>query len=455
MKRTTALVSALAFGLLTTSALASVPEVQVDRIGNDLTPMGSEKAGEKTSIGDIPEWTGGLASVPGNVTYKPGDHLADPFGSDKPLFTVTSGNAGQYGDFLTDGQKGLLKTYGDYKMNVYQSRRTCALPDAVYQANKNNAKVGELTGGGNGVGKAILGSPFPIPNNGLEITWNHLLRYRSFKSTRQFAAAALTRDGDYTLQIVQDDAIIKWADPSKKSAEDLNNISLFYLANTIAPARSAGNVVLVYESLNAQLQPRQAWQYSPGTRRVRRAPNIAYDNPGTNSDGLSTSDAFDGYNGAPDRYDWEVLGKKPKVIAYNNYKSGLAHYKDLLTPLHANQDLVRYELHRSWIVQATLKPDMRHVYARRVNYQDEDNWSVAATELYDGRGQLWRVQEIQAVQCYNVPSCGTGAELVYDLQAGRYLALTMQNEEPPANYFADELNVSHYTPAAMRQLGVR
>ena len=215
-------------------------------------------------------------------------------------------------------------------------------------------------------------------------------------------------------------------------------------------------MILVLEALNATLNGgRQAWQYSPGTRRVRRAPNISYDNPGTNSDGLSTSDSFDGYNGALDRYDWQVLDKKPMIIAANDYKAESTKYKDFITPLHLNQDDVRYEVHRTWNFEARLKANTRHVYARRVYHNDEDAWEIASAELYDGRGQLWRVQELQELQRYNVPLCGSGAEVVYDLQAGRYLALSMQNEEPPVNYFADELDPSRYTPNSIRQLGVR
>lgn len=451
MKRTTMLVSALAISALATSALAKVPDAQVNRLGQDLTPMGSEKAGD----GDIPAWTGGLPTVPSNVTYTPGQKLQNPFASDPIKYTVTGANAGQYDAILTEGYKALLKAYPTYKMNVYETRRTCAFPDRFYEANKRNAQVGELVGGGAGISEAIFGSPFPIPNNALEIIWNHTLRYRSFKAVRQFAAAPVTRGGDYTLQIVQDEAILQWSDPSAGRAEDLENISIYYIANTIAPARAAGSVILVYEALNAQVQPRQAWQYSPGTRRVRRAPNIAYDNPGTNSDGLSTSDSFDGYNGAPDRYDWTVLGKTSKLVSANAYDGESTPYAEYLQPLHLNQDRVRYELRRVWEVEAKLRADTRHVYSRRVYANEEDAYQMSTVALYDGRGQLWRVQEMHQIQRYNVPLCGSAGEIVYDLQAGRYLALALQNEEPPVNYFADELDKSRYTPNSIRQLGVR
>jgi hypothetical protein len=285
--------------------------------------------------------------------------------------------------------------------------------------------------------------------------WNHTLRYRGFKFQRQFSVAPVTRTGDYTLTEVRDDAIFQWSDPSKTKAEDLNNISYYYLNHTIAPTRLAGNVILAYEAINAAVQPRQAWQYSPGTRRVRRAPNISYDNPGTNSDGLSTSDAFDGYNGAPDRYDWMVIGKAARLVASNNYAAEAAPLKDFLKPGHLNQDKVRYELHRVWEFEAKLKPGVRHVYARRVYHSDEDSWKISTAELYDGRGQLWRIQELHQLQRYNVPLCGSGAEIVYDLQAGRYLATAMQNEGPGVNYSANDLDVSRYTPDSIRQIGVR
>ena len=35
-----------------------------------------------------------------------------------------------------------------------------------------------LEEGGNGITGTVLGTPFPIPQNGLEVVWNHLTRYR-------------------------------------------------------------------------------------------------------------------------------------------------------------------------------------------------------------------------------------------------------------------------------------
>jgi uncharacterized protein DUF1329 len=230
---------------------------------------------------------------------------------------------------------------------------------------------------------------------------------------------------------------------------------LKYISNTIGPARLAGNVILVHESLNATAEPRKAWSYNPGTRRTRRAPDIAYDNPGFNTDGMTTADSFGGFNGAMDRYNWTVRGRSVQFIPYNAYDVMNAKYADLLKAGHLNQDLARYEPHRVWTVEAVLKPGQRHLYARRVLHLDEDTYSAAGVEIYDGRGQLWRYQESHLANFYQVPACFATVGVVYDLLDGRYLAGGLIAEEPPINFNADELNDDRYTPEALRTLGIR
>jgi len=445
--------SALAIGLSVPAAMAKVPADQAARLGKDLTPLGAETAG----TGDVPAYTGGLQAPPPGIKFDPKtQHPTNPFPGDKPKFTVTNANAGQYADKLTDGHKALLKALPTYKMNVYESRRSCTVPQFVQAATKNNALVAALTPDGEGVTGGIMGTPFPITTNAQEIIWNHRLRYLPHKLYRSYATAPVQGNGSYNIIQYQDEAMIMWTDPTKKKAEDLNNIQLMYLQNTIAPARLAGNVILVHESLNGTVEPRKAWSYNPGQRRTRRAPDIAYDNPGFNTDGMSTADAFTGFNGALDRYDWSFKGKSVKFVPYNSYEFVNSKYTDLIKPKHLNQDLVRYEPHRVYTVEAKLKAGQRHVYARRVLHLDEDSWSIVAGELYDGRGGLWRVQEIHNINFYQVPLCFGIGEMVYDLLGGgRYLAGSLINQEKPFNFDADALNESRYTPEALRTIGVR
>lgn len=452
--------AAAAFAVLTALAagpgLAAVPAEVAKRLSGDLTPLGSERAGN--AEGTIPAWTGGLASPPAGLNYSKGMHHPDPYAADEMLFTITRDNMAAHADKLTGTHKALLEKYGDsYRMEVYPSHRSCAQPDFVYEANRSNALTGTLTDQGNGVGGAIMGKPFPIPSSGQEIIWNHMLGFSNHKLKRNFAAIIPTPGGDYTRYAAQDDAIIRWNDPSASSAEDLDNIVAYYILHTISPVRVAGNVILVHETLNRLSDPRKAWQYSPGTRRVRRAPNIAYDNPGTNTDGSSTADAFNGFNGAPDRYTWTVRGRQEAYIPYNNYRlySDDLTYDDVVKPRHINPDHIRYELHRVWTIEANLKSSARHIYARRVFHQDEDTWGIVAAELYDARGELWRVQEQYPMVHYEVPVCGSSMGGVFDFNNGRYLAVGLINEEQPIDFFASELDEERYTPQMIRMLGVR
>lgn len=438
------------------AAEAAVPENVVARLATDLTPLGAERGGN--ADGTIPAWTGGLSAPPPGLGYQPGMHHPDPFAGDAPLFTITPENMAAHADKMTGTTKALMQRYKNtYFMKVYPTRRSCAGPERTYAATRQNALTGELAEGGNGIANAIQSKPFPIPNNALEIIWNHMMPLAIHKATRQFAAAVPTSRGNYVHFTVQDEAIVSWNDPNVTSVEQLNNVWAKYIAHTLSPARSAGNVVLVHETINMAKQARHAWFYSPGTRRVRRAPDIAYDNPGTNTDGMATVDSLGGFNGSPDRYNWTVIGKQELYIPYNNYQLGSdkLKYDDFIQPYHIKQDYVRYELHRVWVIEANLKSGTRHVYQRRRFYIDEDSWGIVATELYDTRGELWRVQENFPMTAYEVPVCSGIGGTSYDLMGERYLVGGLINEEPPINYFADELNEDRYTPASISKMSGR
>ena len=362
----------------------------------------------------------------------------------------------QYADKLSVGQKALLETYPDtYKMNVYPTHRSAAFPQRIYDKTKEIATTAKLTGGGNGVTGVINGIPFPIPKQGVEVIWNHLLRYRSDSASRSIDQAAPTRAGSYTLVQFYDEFYMQYSMEGKTEA-DLNNKILFFKQEVTAPARLAGGILLVGETMDQVKEHRNAWLYNPGQRRVRRAPNVAYDNPGTAADAMRTSDQFDMYNGAPDRYDWALVGRKEIYVPYNSYKlqDPSVKNKDILTPLHINQDLVRYELHRVWVVDATLKDGARHIYKRRTFYLDEDSWQILVVDAYDKRDQLWRVSEGHAINYYNVPCVWTSLEVHTDLQAGRYLAIGLNSENPPYE-FGIERTLEDYTPAALRRAGKR
>ena len=439
------------FTLIALNVQAAVKPSEAARLGADLTPLGAETAGN--ADGTIPAWNGGILTPPAG--YKVGDHHPDPFAADKPLYTVTPSNLGQYESKLTAGSVSLLKAYVDYKLIVYPTRRSANAPQRIYDATKANATTGTLANNGNSFENALTGIPFPLPASGLEVMWNHLARYRGVSASRHIAQAAPTRSGSYTLVQFEDEFLFNYARPDVTAAQ-LENILVYYKQAVTAPARQAGTILLAHETLDQVKEKRSAWVYNTGQRRVRRAPDVAYDNPGTAADGMRTSDQFDMYNGAPDRYDWKLVGKREMIVPYNSYKlhSDSVKYADILKPLHLNQDLARYELHRVWIVEATLKPGASHIYKRRTFYVDEDSWQILAVDQYDSRDQMWRVSEAHCVNYYDAQVFWSTLEAHTDLIAGRYLVVGLDNENAMYD-FSLKRTPADYTADALRRDGIR
>ncbi len=455
MNTTLKMLGALSLSLLAGSVLAAVSAEEAAKLGTSLTPLGAQMEGN--AAGTIPAWTGGLAANAGQVDAR--GFLSDPFAGEQPLFTITAQNLAQYRDQLSAGQLAMFQRYPEsYRMAVYPTHRSTAVPDAIYAAAKTSALNTGLMPGGNGLTNFTDSRyyAFPIPQNGLEVVWNHITRYRGGNLRRSIVQASPQTNGAYTLVHFEDEVAFPDNMPDVDPAK-AENALLFFKQRVTAPSRLAGNVLLVHDSLDQVAEPRMAWLYNAGQRRVRRAPQVAYDGPGTASDGLRTSDNFDMFNGAPDRYDWKLVGKRELFIPYNNYRvaSPQVKYADILKAGHVNQDLLRYELHRVWEVEATLKSGERNIYAKRRFYVDEDSWQIALSEHYDGRGQLWRVGEAMLMQQYAQKVPVYAFEALYDIIAGRYLAIGMANEEKRSIEYGTQASAKDFTPAALRNAGVR
>ena len=420
-----------------TSVQAGVSQAEADKLKGELMPLGGVRAAN--ADGTIPAWDGGITKAPD--CYKgPGTRYCDPYPNDKPLFTITGQNVAQYRDKLTAGQIEMLRKYDSYKMPVYETRRTQSAPDWYYEETYKNATRASLGGNGEALVNAIIGVPFPIPKTGYEPVWNHKVRYRGPYIRRWNNQFAVTTSGDYNQVKIREDVSLPYSFPDA-TPEGLDNVIIYFLQIVTEPARLAGTITLVHETMDQVAEPRRAWQYNPGQRRLRRAPNVGYDNPGTGSDGLRTNDQTDTFNGAMDRYTWKVIGKQELYIPYNSYKlhDDQYDYSDIILQGHLNQDLTRYELHRVWVVEADLKPGTTHIYKKRTFYIDEDTWQIAAVDIYDARDQLWRFQEAHTINYYDFPGIAPIDETIYDLQNNRYLAQAFNNED-------DETQVIEFTP---------
>ena len=452
--KTRSLWAAAAIALAAPSVLAAVGADEAKKLGNTLTPTGAERAGNADK--SIPEYTGGLTTAPAG--YEKGSGIRpDPYAAEKPLYAVTAQNLAQYEGKLTAGTKELLKKYPTMRVDVYPSHRSIAYPKYVLDNTVKNATSVKTTDDGLGLEGTFAGIPFPIPQTGNEVMWNHLLRFTGQSYYTQYDSINVDSAGKAVLattgQIYMD---YPYYDPKRTGASADNDIYFRTKIAYTAPARRAGEALLAQDYINSMKNGRRAWQYLPGQRRVKLAPDIAYDTPNPGTAGASTYDDAWVFNGALDRYDFKLVGKKEMLIPYNAFK--LVYAKDpyaVTTPNHLNPDFVRWEPHRVWVVEATLKADKRHIYAKRTFYVDEDSWVAVASDMYDARGQLYRASFVYTNPSYEQPAPAAVGQSFHDFTSGGYNMTGLVGAYNVGVKYTDPQSANAWSADALAGSGVR
>lgn len=435
------------------SAWASVSADEAGKLGQSLTAVGAEVAASKD--GQIPAYEGGLTTPPAG--FRKGSGMRpDPFANEKPRLVVTGKNAAQYQNKLTAGTLELLKRYPDFRVDVYPSHRTVVFPEFIQQNTIKNASDAKSTEGGLAIENALPGFPFPVPKSGYEAMWNHLMRYQGRGELVKYDAWNVDASGAPVLattgQLNQEFPLF---DPARKTPAKDSDIYFKVKVSYSAPARRAGEANMLIDAVNPLAQPRRAWTYLPGQRRVKLAPDLSYDTPNPGTAGSSTYDDVFLFNGAMDRYSFKLIGKKEMIVPYNDYK--LAYHNsatDLLKPHFINPDLNRWELHRVWVVEATLKPGKRHIYSKRTFYLDEDSWVALASDEYDGRQQLYRSGFVHSAFSYDVRALNSDNQMFYDFAAGTYSINGVFGPYGGVKY-VEPLPATQWSPEALAAGGVR
>ncbi|CAA0117408.1 putative protein [BD1-7 clade bacterium] len=426
---------------------------------NGLTPLGADASGN--ADGSIPAWTGSMQGVPAGLAYtQSGDIRPDPYGNEEPLLTIHSDNLNEHKNRLSEGQIELFKKYPDsFYIHVYPSHRDGRYNSLWEKRTAFNNENTKLVNGVDGLRNYTGGIPFPTPENGAEVLWNARVAHPQATIMGVLDDIAVYLNGNkqerrqvYTTEF----PFSSPSNPVGKVDEEIGiNAGLVHITLE-KPERQKGQMTVVHEALDQVTHDRKAWVYVPGSRRVRRAPTVGHDTP-DGPGGLVTIDDSLGFNGAMDRYEWSLLGRKEVYIPYHTYKfdSPDVDYETLLESGHANPEFMRYELHRVWVVEANLKADARHVYAKRRFYIDEDSWHITLLESYDGRGDLWRVGVLNTVYDFAVKGYVARAQMFHDLQSGGYISLRMINETSPSNLMGQPKGERYYSPANLRKLGTR
>lgn len=442
---------AWALALAAAGAQAAVTAEQAAQLKTTLTPMGAERAGNKE--GTIPAWTGAPTA---NAALTPDGRRTDPFSAEKPLYSINAKNMAEYADRLTEGTKAMMQKYPDFRIDVYKTHRTAIAPQWVYENTARNATRAKLVDGGAGAqpAGAYGGVPFPIPKTGLEVMWNHKLAWRGDSWYWEFRGYQLTPGGQWILSndTANDHSMPYYAKDG--SAEKFGGE--FWLVRQLikGPAIRAGEALTGRRSLDESKAA--TWVYLTGQRRVRKLPNACCDTPTPFSAGITTFDEVEVFTTRLDGFDWTLVGKKEFFIPYNSNRTHVpAKDSDVLGSRFLNPDHVRWELHRVWVVESTLKPGERHASPKSRYYVDEDSWQAVIAERYDANGQLARVPFGLPSVMSDVPATAIVNWGVYDLVSGASYATGLVNERnahyKPVPPYKDTV----FTPDAMAGEGVR
>ncbi|QDH66533.1 MULTISPECIES: DUF1329 domain-containing protein [Pseudomonas] len=448
----------VALGCVIAAPAFSAPTAdETSQIGKSLTEFGATIAAN--ADGSIPAYDPAKALNKAPAGYAPidpkgGFPYVDPYAGEKPILTITAKNMDQYLDKLDDGNKSLLARYPEYRIDVYPTHRSAPpLPKWARDNTLNNIGKPRLEGDGTGLADAHAQVPFPIPKTGSEAMWNFNTRFFRPYETGNFVTYLIDSAGQKTL--VTDSSVYyehEYWDNSKTSSEFSNRL----LNVNNAPAAKSGSKDMRFSPLRMDEKADSAWSYSPGQRRVRLAPEFKYDTVAAQYGGLITFDEINGFDGKMDRFDFKLVGKKEMYIPYNSYRTSGAATDDLVRSGYANPDLMRWELHRVWVVEATLKPGQRHANPRKMFYLDEDSWSMAVYNSYDAAGKLHRSQNFASFVAYDdVPMIRSESVVMYDHSKGNYALASMSGGTRTGWHAAEPFSPNLLSSAAMAGAGIR
>jgi hypothetical protein len=406
------------------AASAAVSADEAAKLKSSLTPLGAEKAGNKE--GTIPGWEGGLTQVSG---AKVGDIPVNPYPNDKPVLQINAKSMAQHAAKLSDGTQALMKKYPDtFRIDVYPTRRSAAAPAQVYDNTFKNATRCKTKEGGLSVEGCFGGVPFPVPKDGFEVIWNYLLRVEPESVAYGFKNLVTSADGSRALA-TRNDCYFQYPYFYKDgSPESWSGEYFIQRFNATEPPFKVGESLVIRDGIDAK-NPRQAWQYLVGQRRVRRAPTVAFDTPDFVASGANYFDEVQGFLGSVERYSWKLVGKQEMYIPYNNNALVTAKVSEAFATNHLNPDKMRWELHRVWVVEATVAAGKRHAVPKRRYYFDEDSWVLTMVDGYDAEGKLWRTSQVTSFVVPSVPAIQVKPVVVFNLQAGTMSAVQALNEE--------------------------
>ncbi|REE18121.1 uncharacterized protein DUF1329 [Paraburkholderia sp. BL27I4N3] len=409
-----------ALGLLT-SVACSATEDDASKLGGDLTSVGAEKVGSKD--GTIPAFAG-MSKPSAGWAYGKVREDYWKYKGEKPSVVIDASNVDKYADKLTPGQVQMIKQIKGYTMPVYPTHRECGFPDTVAENTKSGALKSTIGKDGWSLDNATLpGVPFPMPQTGIQVMWNWLMRYQGAGVEWRDATTLVSpRPGTTQPIVVHFNQLMfyPWAKNGRHTPQDESGLQngTYYLYTDPAALAGQGTMQRYYFNKDTD-----TYYYFTGQRRVRRLPAYSYDAPLIGFENQYPADISFGFYGNPDRFDWKLVGKKEVYVPYNQF--AMQRFDDKLDslagPSFVNANYRRYELHRVWEIEGTVKSGVRHSTPKKTLYVDEDSWLVAVGDDYDAQGKIWKSKENSITPEWEIGACAVPTSIYSDLISGRYV----------------------------------
>jgi len=442
--------AALKFGMPRARAAA-----EPSLLTTTLTPMGGERAGN--ADGSIPAWTGGFTTLPAG--WQPGvaQPMPDFFASEQPVVVIDASNMAEHADRLSEGTMAMMTKYG-FSIKIYPTHRTACAPQWVYDniaANVTRA-VPSPKGITWGFRNAYGGIPFPIPDTsdpfmaGAQIIWNHNARWWGYSYQSNTYSIVINDGVPVVSALSYEQSNYPYYDQTGSLATYSGLISQ-QIATQNAPANIRGQQIDSWIYSDPSAHAEDVWEVLQGQGRIRKAPEVSYDTPSQYLDGVTNYDEYYGFNNSLQKYLWKYITKKEMYIPYNCNGMVLVPYQNVLMPHFANPDIVRWELHRVWQVEATLAPGERNVLARRMLYVDEDTFTCAVVDAWDANGNLFHINHSYQSCRPDVPGSMWMNDAIYNLQTDDYaMASGSFNEQAsPSIIWNKPYPESDYNPEVM------
>lgn len=455
MKKTLTYMIVTGLGLGSMLTHAAVEPELATQLGTTLTPWGAEILGN--ADGSIPPYTK-PAGAPENYNPESPGVRPDPFAQERPLFSIDAHNVQQYADKLSEGTHAMLSKYAGYRLDIYPTHRNVDYPDYVQQNTVRNAVNCTTIGQQLQLENCYGGLPFPIPQTGVQVMWNHLVRYQAYAWQGLYRNYFVHGSG---LKVLQSEIKTSFLSPFYRPLRTgpVAPNERYYMVRTdyTGPPRRAGEKMVLHNSIDMLKGGQSVWQYLPGMRRVKLSPNLMYDTPNPHTGGSSAMDESQLFHGPLDYYDFNLLGKREVFIPYNNFRindSSLCPVDKKLQRHYLHPDCVRWELHRVWVIQGTLKPGKRHMAPKRMFYFDEDAPGAGVADSYDYSGQIARAAISLSFPMYEAKGIASDSYTVYDFLTGSY-ALLGDSADTGGAYTSPPKPLRFYSPEAMAADSVR